>query len=406
MAKGLVEVMPESYHCLCTWHLMQNCIKNLSNLMKGGSHFLTDFKKCVYGYDDEEQFEEAWRNLLVNYEAEDSKWLIRAYTLKEKWASCYIKKAFTLGMRSTQLKEKRYNESKCEYEARQKIPRLRNSYADMLQQMSELYTPTIFDLFQDEYELFAACSIKSMNMHNSSIDYVISMARDLGEWRVFFDLDKKSISCSCRKFESFGILCCHCLRVFIHMDVKSVPEHYILKRWTKSARSGALPNVDVSHDVEDVDFSPKQCYKEICPRLIRIATEACRSQETFTFLYKVVDELDRCILQFQNCQVSSAQVNVFLGKVKDIESSIDGSIQINARSVKIIKNSKNGDLSDSQRQVQYEVPNTSASIWPINVVCNKAPMEHNDATSSFDVTSFTSLLMTNLDEDATPLINP
>ncbi|XP_058760096.1 protein FAR1-RELATED SEQUENCE 5-like [Vicia villosa] len=458
MAKALVEVIPETYHGLCTWHLMQNGIKHLGNLMKGGSHFLSDLKKCMYEYDDEEQFEESWRNLLINYKFEENTWLRRVYNVKEKWASCYMKKAFTLGMRSTQLsesvnaniksimnvnldiikffkcfedviEEKRYNESKCEYEARQKIPRLRNSYSDILQQMSEIYTPTIFELFQNEYELFEACSIKSFNIQTSTIDYVISMARDLGEWQVFFNFDKNSINCSCRKFESFGILCCHCLKVFIHIGVKSVPRAYILKRWTKSARSG------VSHIVEDADFSHDQCYKVICPRLIRIATEACRSPETFTFLAKVVDELDKCILKFQNSHVSGAQVNIFLSKVKEIESSIDNSthvsgfkkkqggkgskrkkgwvetkltdrkksdgastsqIKINTGTVQIMKSKKSEKLSNSQRQVQYEVVDMSAPIW-LNDAYNN--MKNNETLSSFGDISFTSLLMENNHED-------
>lgn len=96
--------------------------------------------------------------------------------------------------------------------------------------MFKLYTPFIFYKFQHEYELFETCSVKSMNKQSSLVDYVISMTMDLGEWRVSFDLENKSISCSCREFENFGILCCHRLRVFIHIDVKSMLEHYILKR--------------------------------------------------------------------------------------------------------------------------------------------------------------------------------
>jgi zinc finger SWIM domain-containing protein 3 len=98
MAKALVEVMPETYHGLCTWHLMQNGIKKLGNLMKGGSHFLSDFKKCMYDYEDEEQFEEGWRTLLEKYDAKEKPWLQRMYKIKEKWAFCYMKNAFTLGM--------------------------------------------------------------------------------------------------------------------------------------------------------------------------------------------------------------------------------------------------------------------------------------------------------------------
>ncbi|KAF7807910.1 protein FAR1-RELATED SEQUENCE 5-like [Senna tora] len=52
MAKALRKVMPEVYHGLCTWHLMQNGIKHLGNLMKGGSHFLRDFKSCMYQYEE------------------------------------------------------------------------------------------------------------------------------------------------------------------------------------------------------------------------------------------------------------------------------------------------------------------------------------------------------------------
>jgi len=84
---------------------------------------------------------------------------------------------------------KGYKELKCEYETRQKNPRLKNSYPHILQQMSEIYTPIIFDLFQHEYQFFEICFMKSMNIQTSSFDFVISMARDRGEWQVSFDLD-------------------------------------------------------------------------------------------------------------------------------------------------------------------------------------------------------------------------
>ncbi|KAK2446644.1 protein FAR1-RELATED SEQUENCE [Trifolium repens] len=405
---------------------------DVGNLMKGGTCFLSDLSKCMHGYENEEQFEEGWSTLLVKYDAKESDWLQRLYTLKEKWASCYMNKVFTLGMRSTQLSEsvnadiksfmdakldiikffkrfedvveqKRHNELKCEYEARQKIPRLKNSYSSILQQMSKVYTPTIFDNFQHEYELFEACSVKSINIQSPLVDCVIAMESDLEEWRVSFDLDKNSISCSCHKFESFGILCCHCLRLFIHINVKSVPEQYILKRWTKLARGETLSNVGVSNVVEDVDLSPTQRYNVICPRLIRIATEACRSPETFNLLCKVANELNRHMLEFQNNPTSISQVNEFIAKVKEIGSSNGGSsqakglkkregrrgtkrlkgwperelskskkkggskaskVQNNKKQTQdqLIKTGNNCDEGDSQSQVQNEVPNTVAHI--------------------------------------------
>jgi hypothetical protein len=56
--------------------------------------------------------------------------------------------------------------------------------------MSELYTPTIFDLFQEQYELFEACIVESMNIQTSSIKYVFAMKKDLGEWQVDYDLKR------------------------------------------------------------------------------------------------------------------------------------------------------------------------------------------------------------------------
>jgi zinc finger SWIM domain-containing protein 3 len=60
MGKAIGKVFTESYHGLCTFHIMQNAVKHLSPL-KGEekdegededeeeeSHILTDFGECMY----------------------------------------------------------------------------------------------------------------------------------------------------------------------------------------------------------------------------------------------------------------------------------------------------------------------------------------------------------------------
>ncbi|CAK8541015.1 unnamed protein product [Lathyrus sativus] len=105
MARGLVEVMLETHHSLCTWHLLQNVIKHLGNLMKGGSYFLRDFKKCMYDIDIEADFETTWINLINDYNVHENSWIKSVYAIKKKWASCYMKETLTPGMRSTQISE-------------------------------------------------------------------------------------------------------------------------------------------------------------------------------------------------------------------------------------------------------------------------------------------------------------
>ncbi|XP_073129949.1 protein FAR1-RELATED SEQUENCE 5-like [Henckelia pumila] len=211
MAKALQEVMPEIFHGLCTWHLMQNGIKHLGNLMKDGSHFLTDFKRCMYGIDDGTQFEEAWSVLLAQYNVHENTWLQSTYNIKEKWAACYMKKV---------LEEKRYNELRCEFETRQKLPRLKLESSPMLRQLSEIYTPTIFNLFQMEFVLFAAAYIKFKNETQPLFEYVVGLIDKEGEWRVTFNPSTKMISCSCQKFEMTGLLCCHAVKVYDVLDIK------------------------------------------------------------------------------------------------------------------------------------------------------------------------------------------
>ena len=58
-AKALNKMMPNTWHGLYTWHIMQNGIKHLGNLMKDGSSLLEVFKTCMFEYEDENEFEKS-----------------------------------------------------------------------------------------------------------------------------------------------------------------------------------------------------------------------------------------------------------------------------------------------------------------------------------------------------------
>lgn len=59
----------------------------------------------MYDFDTEAYFEKAWTNLVDQYNVHENKWIKLVYVIKRKWSSCYMKVAFTLGMRSTQLSD-------------------------------------------------------------------------------------------------------------------------------------------------------------------------------------------------------------------------------------------------------------------------------------------------------------
>ena len=83
MAKALNEVMSNTYHRLCTWHIMQNGIKHLGNLMKDG-YFLQIFKTSMFEFNDEIEFEKTWEDMIDTYAIHDRSWLDSIYKWKGK----------------------------------------------------------------------------------------------------------------------------------------------------------------------------------------------------------------------------------------------------------------------------------------------------------------------------------
>ena len=59
----------------------------------------------------------------------------------------------------------------------------------------------------------------------------------------------ETLSCSCRKFESFGILCRHGLKVLDVLNIKLIPNKYIMKMWRRDAKDGSGKNC-TTHNIK------------------------------------------------------------------------------------------------------------------------------------------------------------
>ncbi|XP_042499683.1 protein FAR1-RELATED SEQUENCE 5-like [Macadamia integrifolia] len=298
MEKALYEVWPGTWHGLCTWHIMQNGIEHLGHIMKDGSCFLKYLKKCIFEYEEELQFENSWKKLLCDYNLEQNSWLLRIYGIKCKWAKCYMKNTFTIGMRSTQISEsfnsdlkeylkstldvvqffkhfervvntKRANELKAEFDSRNKLPRNMFGMSLVIKQAGDVYTPYIFEKFQ-EY---------------------------------------------CKKYETFGILCCHCLKVLDVLDIKCIPDSYILRRWTRAARSMVVEDHKGKQVVEDVNLDCTQRYRYLSPQLVKIALQASNSVEGFALVKNGIKELCQ---QLESINVSDVPKNLVPNEFENV----------------------------------------------------------------------------------------
>ena len=105
MAKALASQWPETHHCLCVWHMYQNAAKQFNEVFGRYSTFAIDFSSCVYDHDYEDDFLDAWDNMLNKYDLKNNSWLQRKFELKEKWTLVYEKKKFCIDMSTIQRSE-------------------------------------------------------------------------------------------------------------------------------------------------------------------------------------------------------------------------------------------------------------------------------------------------------------
>ncbi|KAL8520963.1 hypothetical protein ACS0TY_011493 [Phlomoides rotata] len=90
--------------------------------------------------------------------------------------------------------------------------------AGIVRHALEVYTLTLFKEFNKEFMK------------------VTSLMRDSSN-EVIFNSSMKLITCDCLKFERFGMLCCHSLRILLISSVQRISDAYIKNRWTKIAKS-------------------------------------------------------------------------------------------------------------------------------------------------------------------------
>ncbi|KAL7207666.1 hypothetical protein ACSBR1_029587 [Camellia fascicularis] len=270
MTKAITSVIPNTNHCLCTWHLMQNALRHANYIFKD--------KELTFG-------------------------------VKEKWGWPYVRNAWGAGMSSPQLSEsfnvflkdfiqfdhnlmqffmhfnqvlceKRYKELQAEYALCQKLARV-NIKVKMMEQAVDVYTNKIYVEFQDEYVKSLEVNIEETEHDGESTVYTVLDSDGVKVRKVRVECDG-SLTCNCRKFEMQGILCSHCLKILRDtLKFKEIPSQYILKRWTTKARAENVKD-RCGHDIKvDVRLHQTLRYRSLMAIFKAVTCRASESEETY-----------------------------------------------------------------------------------------------------------------------------
>lgn len=266
---AVVQVFSGTRHRFCKWNVFREAQEKLSDVYHLHPSFEAEFLRCINMTETIDDFESCWESLLQRYNLVENEWLQSMYNVRQQWVPVYLRDTFFGEMSITQGNDninsyfdgyinastnvhvliKQYEkaiatryekEVKADYITMNTTPVLKTP-SPMEKQAAKLYTKIIFMKFQEELVETLAYPATIVDDRRSEIIYrVAKFGEDNKAHFVKFNVFEKKASCSCQMFEFSGIICRHILAVFRVTNVLTLPPHYILKRWTRNAKSGFL----------------------------------------------------------------------------------------------------------------------------------------------------------------------
>lgn len=247
-------------------------------MFKEGSDFAAEFSKCIFLKGTVDEFEIKWESLLERYDLKDNVWLNSMYNKRQKWVPVYLRNTFFANMQTTQRSEsinsffdgyvnsrttlnefvKQYEralisrreiENEEDYRTNHSEPVLKTN-SSYEKQASKEYTRIMFEKFQHEVQ----CSefvINKIGKVGFITEYELKRfitgpsERKKSEPRAYivtYNSFEIRANCSCQMFEFQGIPCRHMISVFRKKNILMLPSCYLLKRWTRHAKTNVIFN--------------------------------------------------------------------------------------------------------------------------------------------------------------------
>lgn len=313
------EVFPNACHFFSLWHILERIPETLAHIVKRHEHFVAKFHKCIFKSWTEEQFDLRWWKMVSRFELQEDEWVRSLYEDRKKWVPTYVKDNFLAGMSTTQRSESlnsffdKYIHKKITLKefVKQYGPMLQNRYEEEAiadfdtwnkqpalkspspweKQMSTVYTHTIFKKFQVEVLGVVGCHFKKIHEEGMTTTFEVEDCEKEEKFMVTWDETKSEVSCLCHSFEYKGFLCRHAMIVLQICGLTSIPSHYILKRWTKDAKT-KQPMVEGTERIQ----TRVHRYNDLCKRAIELGEEGSLSQDSYNIAFRaLVDALKNCV---------------------------------------------------------------------------------------------------------------
>jgi hypothetical protein len=146
---------------------------------------------------------------------------------------------------------------------------------------------------------------------------------------VKFDPNGSKVSCSCKKFEFVGVLCRHALKVLDHNNIKELAPEYILKRWTRHAKTGPSDAIQKCVNDEETRVVLARRYGSLCRSYNNILSKAAGNEEAYALLQIASIDLMEKVDQIMHVnQSKDMSPNCEQAEKQPVESNKKNEVQV------------------------------------------------------------------------------
>uniref|UniRef100_A0A2N9FI68 Protein FAR1-RELATED SEQUENCE n=1 Tax=Fagus sylvatica TaxID=28930 RepID=A0A2N9FI68_FAGSY len=251
--KAVKVTLPKIEHHLCKPHVCQNAKQHLSMYYRQ-----LGFESLFHSIQGSEKFSNA--NVFQNRKSE-------AMTLPE-YVQKYEKAA------EQQRREELHEDFCCNASEPKLILR-----SPMEKQAANIYTRTMFEIFQNELIRIMSVPLRRITKSGTTFTFKVTEGENIENIVEFNRLDS-TVTCSCRMFESIGILCVHALKVLNTKNIFQIPPQYILKRWTKSAKDGVVEDDNCEEIGDKNDSSLSSSKRKLVHKALNFITKSFAGEKS------------------------------------------------------------------------------------------------------------------------------
>ncbi|KAK8926597.1 Protein FAR1-RELATED SEQUENCE 2 [Platanthera zijinensis] len=253
--------------------------------------------------------------MITTYSLEENIWLEELWKVREKWSAFHRASSFCANMTTTQRSESMNNQFKRhfgrkltflkfieefelavnkfrekelyeDHKSKNFTPNVRVPSMPMLMDAVKEYTRTIYADFEEECLSQISCICELVTSNEDSHFYRVSPPEEFKVTYVTYNVSDYSLECSCRKFETFGILCMHGMKVLTHNKVLMLPSRYIQKKWSKFSKDG-LPYQTQNYNYEDVSLQ----YGRVSRNALALAMKCSSSKQALDMLERGIEQM-------------------------------------------------------------------------------------------------------------------